>query len=86
MPWLKRFLILAVILFCCLFVLLFCLRNTVLVDIDLFFFKLGQVPVELAIVGSFILGGLSGVLASLSLLYHQRKKYRQALFAARQKK
>jgi uncharacterized integral membrane protein len=86
MAWLKRFLLIFVILIACVYVILFSLRNTVLVDLDLFFITLNQVPIELAVVGSFIIGGLLGVLSSFSLLYRMRKKYRQALFAAKQNK
>lgn len=84
MAWLKRFLILALFLFVSFFVVIFCLRNTILVDIDLFFTRFKAVPVESIAIGSFILGGLSGVLFSLSLLYSMRKKYRQALKQAKE--
>lgn len=79
MAWLKRILIVAVFLLTCFFVIFFSLRNTLLVDIDLFFVQFTAVPIESVVVSSFILGGLAGVLASLALLYRMRKKYRQAM-------
>lgn len=84
MNWLKRLLVVLLLLLSSAYVLLFCLRNSTFVDIDLFFLKLTHVPIELGLVGSFILGGLFGILASFSLLYKMRKKYRKALLQAKQ--
>lgn len=76
---LKRTLIAIFIAVCCGYVVLFCLKNSTIVDIDLFFIQLTEIKLELALVVSFISGGLVGLLSSIPLLFSVRKKYRRLL-------
>jgi uncharacterized integral membrane protein len=80
--WIKRLITLALVLGFSAFVVLFTLRNNALVDIDLLFVYFDQVKIELALVASFIIGGLLGMLSILPLWYSIRKKYRVQLAKA----
>ena len=82
----KRFLILFIILAICSFVLIFCLRNTVQVDVDLFFVRFDKMPFDLVVISSFVFGGLLGLFSSLGFVYKMRKKYRLSVQKAVQEK
>ena len=74
----KRTLLLVLLLSVCGFVLVFCLANSVEVDVNLLFFHFSGVQFDLVVIASFIAGGLSGVLSSLMYVRKIRKKYRVA--------
>ncbi|CAA0100565.1 Uncharacterised protein [BD1-7 clade bacterium] len=81
MIWLKRIFYLVLFLVCLGFgayILLISLRNDALVNFDLFFIQLQQVPIEVLVIGAFLLGGLLGVAswlipAPLKALKNKRK-------------
>jgi uncharacterized integral membrane protein len=75
MVWIKRLFITALILIFSTFVVLFTLRNNALVDIDLVFIYLAAVKIELALVLSFILGGLMGLFAIIPLYFRIKKRF-----------
>lgn len=79
MIWIKRVLVLAVVLSFSAYVVLFTLSNNDLVNVDLIFFSFSDVKIEFALVLSFVLGGLLGLLAIAPLWYSLRKKYRVAM-------
>ena len=79
LSWIKRLLIAVLIMVSCGYVVLFCVKNSTVVDIDLFFIKLHGVKLELAMVASFILGGLVGVLSSVPMLLAVSKRYRRTI-------
>lgn len=76
---LKKILSVFLVIACCIYVALFCLKNSTLVDIDLLFVKLPAVKIELALVASFIAGGLAGLISAIPFLLGMRKKYRRDL-------
>lgn len=82
MIWIKRLLVLVVVLSFSTYVVLFTLSNNTLVNIHLIFFSLSDVKIELALVLSFVFGGLLGLLAIAPLWYSLRKKYRVAMAQA----
>lgn len=75
----KRILLIAFFLACCAYVVLFCFKNSVVVDIDLLFVQLSAVKLEMALVASFVAGGLAGLLSSIPFLLGMRKKYQRNL-------
>ncbi|NRA41852.1 MAG: LapA family protein [Pseudomonadales bacterium] len=60
------------------YVVFFTLANHQLLDLDLLFIQLNQVPVELALILSFIAGGLSGIVAAFGWVMHYRKQLNKA--------
>ena len=83
MIWIKRLLTIALILLCCIAVLVFVMLNDDHVDIHLIFVQLQSVSVELAMLFSFVVGGLAGLLASSIMLLKMRSQYRSLLKKAR---
>lgn len=77
--YLKKILTALLFIVCCIYVLLFSIKNSAVVDIDLLFVQLKAVKIELALVFSFISGGLAGLISAMPLLLRMRKKFRQAL-------
>lgn len=82
MLWFKRICIAAVLITACALIFVFCLRNNVLVDVDLLFYTLPQIKLDLLLIATFIAGGLLGVLSALALMLTMRRKYRVALSKA----
>ncbi len=79
LTWFYRILITAVIFVCCSYVVLFCIKNNTVVDIDLIFMKLTGINLELAIVASFIAGGLLGLLSSFPFWLGFSKRHRRII-------
>lgn len=84
MTLLKKSLLVLLVLAVCVYVLVFTLSNTTLTDIDFVFITLNQVPVELTVLASFVLGGLCGLLAAAGILAGFYRKYRRLLKNTRQ--
>lgn len=58
------------------YVLVFAISNKALVDVNLVFIQLSQLPVELLVVSTFVLGAFSGLLAASLLLYRAHRRNR----------
>ncbi len=86
MLWVKRILIVALILLCSAYVLLFSLRNQAVVDIDLVFMQLSAIQLEFALVSSFVVGGLLGLFSALPLYLLKVSKLRRTLVQSTQEK
>ena len=56
----------------------FTLANRQVLDLDFLFIQLDQVPVELALICSFIVGGLSGIVAAFGWVMHYRSQLNKA--------
>ena len=86
MIWLKRIFYFLVLLVCLGFgayILLIALRNHELVNFDLFFFQLEQVRIEVLVIGSFLLGGLLGIVSWLIPSAFIWLKHRRSLSKAK---
>ena len=77
MVWVKRALLVILLLAFAGASLLFTLRNQALVDIDLLFIHFSSVKVELALVLSFILGALFSLLLCSVWVLKMRRKIKQ---------
>ncbi len=60
------------------FILVVCLRNHVLLDLDLLVIKFTQVPVELVVLSSFGVGVAFGLLVAFLLFFRRVCKLRAA--------
>lgn len=61
------------------YVTTFAISNSARVDLNLVFLQLQQLPVELLVIVSFVLGAFSGLLAASVLLYRAYAKQRQLM-------
>ena len=86
MLWIKRILVAALILLCSVYVLLFSLSNHAVVDIDLVFMQLQAIQLEIALVSSFVIGGLLGLCSALPLYWLKASKLRRTLTQVKQEK
>ena len=84
MLFLKRLMLVIFFVLAGVAVFLLCLRNEALVDVDFLFGKLSQVPIEQVIFASFLLGVLSGILASLGIMFRMYRKHRRILLPLKQ--
>jgi len=75
--WFKRIkLALIVLLLLAMFayIVTFVISNNSMADINFIFLQLTQVPVELVVIASFVVGALAGLLAASLLLYKASRK------------
>jgi uncharacterized integral membrane protein len=76
MLWLKRIPIILIILAASAYVFIFCLRNKQEVQLDFLFIVFQQVNLEIAMLTSFICGGLFGLLSALLMMLKMRHSFR----------
>ena len=76
MAWLKRIPILIIILAASAYVFIFCLRNKQEVQLDFLFIVFQQVNLEIALLMSFICGGLLGLLSAVLIMLKMRHSFR----------
>lgn len=81
MIWIKRMLLILLLLGFAGGSLLVTLRNQARVDIDLLFVQFSSVKIELALVLSFILGALFSLLMCVVLVLKMRKAFKQKAIA-----
>lgn len=79
MTWFIRIVLLLLLILIGSYAVMFALRNHTFVPIDLIIFKVENLRLELALILSFITGGLLGLLSLFPLLWRERKLYRQKL-------
>lgn len=58
------------------YVLTFSISNNAKVEVNLLFTQLTDLPVELLVISTFVLGALSGLLAASLLLYRSYRRNR----------
>lgn len=61
------------------YVLTFSITNNAKVEVNLLFTQLHDMPVELLVISTFVLGALSGLLAASYLLYRMYRRNRLLL-------
>ncbi len=76
MLWFKRIPIFLIILAASAYVFIFCLRNKQEVQLDFLFIVFQHVNLEVAMLSSFFLGALSGLLSAFVLMFKMRNAYR----------
>lgn len=79
MTWLIRITLLLLLIVIGAYTVMFALNNSTVVSINFLLFKLENLRLELALILSFITGGLLGLLSLFPLLWRERKLYRQKL-------